>query len=218
MNNQEVNSKILVDFLKSQNKANAKLLDKIKINYRPYICPFDEILNEIPQGASVFDIGCGSGMLLSLISNFRSPHKLGGCEIDAYLIENSQELLNDQKNVELFTFNGSDLPKSLADYDYITLVDVLHHVPVTQQWDFMKSICELMKKDAVLIVKDIEGDSILKYWNKIHDLLLASEIGNEISSTKLSAHLKDSCGMSIEKTYSKRMLLYPHYTIIAKKP
>jgi 2-polyprenyl-3-methyl-5-hydroxy-6-metoxy-1,4-benzoquinol methylase len=62
-----INQKTLVDFLKNQN-PNAKFLDKLKIVYRPYIWPLNELLNEIPKNKSVFDIGCGSGQFALLIA------------------------------------------------------------------------------------------------------------------------------------------------------
>ena len=35
--------------------------------YRPYICPFEELIPEVPIGASVLDVGCGAGLFLGLL-------------------------------------------------------------------------------------------------------------------------------------------------------
>ena len=35
--------------------------------YRPYICPFEALIEEVPEGASVLDIGCGGGLFLGLV-------------------------------------------------------------------------------------------------------------------------------------------------------
>ena len=34
------------------------------LKYRPFICPFEELLPYVPDGSSVFDIGCGCGLFL----------------------------------------------------------------------------------------------------------------------------------------------------------
>ena len=48
--------------------------------YRPYICPFEEILPHIPKGASVLDIGCGAGLFLGLLADAGGIRK--GCGLD----------------------------------------------------------------------------------------------------------------------------------------
>jgi 2-polyprenyl-3-methyl-5-hydroxy-6-metoxy-1,4-benzoquinol methylase len=35
--------------------------------YRPFICPFEALIVEIPEGAKILDVGCGGGLLLGLV-------------------------------------------------------------------------------------------------------------------------------------------------------
>lgn len=208
---------ILVDYLRKQQPKNAAWLDKVKIVYRPYLCPFDDLLLQIPQNSSVFDIGCGSGMFLSLIKEFRNPTKLGGCEISQHLVDNTIQLLSGFKNKDLVKFNGTNIPKEISTYDFISMIDVFHHIPKTEQRLFLKNLVELMKPGATLIFKDIQKESFLVYWNKIHDLLLAGEIGNEPNSMKIRNYFVSDLGLKLILNTKKRMLLYPHFTLILKK-
>lgn len=214
---QQLTTKNLVLHLKSKQPKDAGFLDKLKIVYRPYICPFDELLEQIPSQSSVFDIGCGSGMFLSLVKEFRNPKKLGGCEIAPHLVKNTKALLQGFSGVEIFEFNGTVIPKQISSYDFVSMIDVFHHIPKEHQLAFMRNLIDLMKPGATLIFKDIKNESPLVLWNKVHDLLLAGEIGNEINSSEIEQHLTEKLGLTLISKSSKRMLLYPHFTLILKK-
>lgn len=211
--------KELVNYLKAQSAPSASVIDKLKIAYRPLICPFDDLLEILPHKSSVFDIGCGSGMFLALVKQFNAPEKLGGIEISNQLIENAKFVLGEgnEQNVYLDTFDGKVIPDVIKNYDYVFMIDVFHHIPKEAQFSFLTQLFEKMKIGAVLVFKDIEGGSVFKYWNKIHDLLLAGEIGNEISSRKLKSFLDDLKQIEIIDFNKRQMFLYPHYTYLVKK-
>lgn len=213
-----IHSKELVTFLKNKTIDSASFVDNIKIAYRPYVCPFDDLLNYIPEKSSVFDIGCGSGMLLSLIAAFKKPEKLGGCEISRRLVDNANEVLaKENKDTKVYYFDGETIPDEVKDFSYITMIDVLHHIPKGKQFAFLEQLVDKMSKSSELIIKDIKGESVLSYWNKIHDLMLAGEIGNELNSKKLKNYLEESLPLKLVSSSSRRMLLYPHFTLIFKK-
>lgn len=211
--------KELVQYLKAQSAPSASTIDKLKIAYRPLICPFDDLLEILPEKSSVFDIGCGSGMFLALVKQFKSPERLGGIEISDQLIENAKFVLGEEneQNVYLDTFDGKEIPDEIKSYDYVFMIDVFHHIPKVDQLDFLSQLFEKLKTGAVLVFKDIEGGSIFKYWNKVHDLLLAGEIGNEISSRKLKSFLDAIKHIEVIDFNKRQMFLYPHFTYLIKK-
>src|SRR4051812_21214461 len=119
------------------------LLDSIKRKARPLICPFDPILNAIPGRSAVFDIGCGSGFLLGLIAERKTPRSLAGAEIDQKLVDGARNYLRDKTDgipVSVNLFDGTTLPDELGSADVVTLVDVLHHVPPDQQVTFLHAV------------------------------------------------------------------------------
>jgi len=61
----------------------ASKIDKLKIIYRPYICPFIDLINECKDSKSIIDIGSGSGQFLLLLSKYTKAMNLGGIEISA---------------------------------------------------------------------------------------------------------------------------------------
>ena len=47
-------------------------IPSIYFKLRPLILPIDEILSFIPLNAHILDLGCGKGLLLEHIKNFKS--------------------------------------------------------------------------------------------------------------------------------------------------
>ena len=211
--------KELVTFLRKHCVDHVEMIDKLKICYRPDICPFDQLLELLPDEVSVFDIGCGNGMFLSLVAHYCKPKALGGVEISEKLIRNAKELLLkiSEKKPFLSTYDGKSLPDTLAQYNYIFLIDVFHHVPANDQKKIISEIYLKMKTGATFVLKDIDASKkILVKFNKLHDMILSGETGNEISLAEAQEQLTNT-GFKILSSEYKRMLVYPHYTIVCSK-
>lgn len=214
---QVITTENLVKTLKKHNLSTS-FTNKLKIVYRPYICPFDKLLAQIPPQSKVFDIGCGSGMFLFLVGEFCSPALLGGIEISAELIKNAEILLNkfDTKHA-VSVYDGTNIPDDINNYDILVMIDVLHHIPVVMQEAFLAQIYQKMKVGAKFIFKDIDaGQPFWCTFNKIHDLVFSQEIGNEWSCDSFIEKSK-KIGFKIESTEKQRTFVYPHYTVIMTK-
>jgi SAM-dependent methyltransferase len=201
--------------------ASAGTLDRLKTLYRPYICPFDDLLRLLPPGATVFDIGCGNGAFLLLAAVFRQPSALGGVEVSPQLIANARNLLRGPCAaipLDLRVYDGVALPAMLGDYQYVFLTDVLHHVPPSGQEALLERIREGMAPGATLVLKDIDAaNRALCGCNKLHDLLLSGEIGHELEAAAAVRSLA-RLGFRIDSVSKRRVLWYPHYTVVASKP
>jgi len=193
-------------------------IDKLKIYYRPLVCPFVEWIGMIEKNSKVGDIGCGSGQFLLLASVFAEPSAVFGIEINDRLIENANSLFKREVKIpyKFQKFDGKIFPEFISDLDIVFLNDVLHHVPKNMQRKFIDDLTVRLKKNATLVIKDINAESLLVYFNKLHDLLFAGEVGNEIKFQVISSWIKDN-GLEILRTSKKKMYVYPHYTIVAKK-
>lgn len=207
----------LVAFLKQQN-VNAAFTDKLKITYRPYICPFDEILALIKPGESIADIGCGSGQFALLIAEFTKPSRIAGIEISNTLISNARALLAKYPNVphDFEYYDGTTFPEIIKGCDRYFMIDVLHHIPPSIQENFMKNLYHLMPVNSRLVLKDINGRSPFVLFNKMHDMIFAGEIGNELGLNQ-AKELLTKIGFTIETHSTKQLYVYPHYTIVARK-
>ena len=218
--NKTITTGDLVSFLKTTT-VDSGFMDGLKVHYRPLICPFDDLINYVNKSGktSVFDVGCGSGQFAMLLAEFTGINRISGIEIDERLVLNANQFLSrykDRVQTVFIKYDGSHLPDSIADYDVVFLIDVLHHVPKTVQTEFLKQLYARMKAGAQLIIKDINGGSGFVLFNKLHDLIFAGEIGNEWSLNKLTTVCKE-IGFQIESVTKKQLYVYPHYTVFLKK-
>jgi len=196
----------------------ASFVDSLKIKYRSLICPFISLIQMVKPGDKVGDVGCGSGQFLLLLSEFAEPSYLYGIEISKKLIDNAQGLFSTlpSEHYHFEEYDGIHFPAKLSELDIIFLIDVLHHVPKRYQENFIRDLARSLKPGTRLILKDINGGNPLVYFNKMHDLLFAREIGNEISFENAKALLTKN-GLEIIEAKKRIMYVYPHYTIVAKK-
>jgi SAM-dependent methyltransferase len=77
----------------------------------------DSLAELIPQGASVLDVGCGDGLLASLIIEVRPDVEISGVDV----------LVRDETHVPVMEFDGSRIPYTDKSFDVVMFVDVLHH-------------------------------------------------------------------------------------------
>jgi SAM-dependent methyltransferase len=71
----------------------------------------------IPDGGRVLDVGCGDGLISREIMNRRPDLEIEGVDV----------MLRPVTHIPATTFNGSVLPFGDDSFDYVTIVDVLHH-------------------------------------------------------------------------------------------
>ena len=207
----------IINFLK-ENYPGTGFIDSLKIKYRSLICPFINLIEMVKPGDKIGDVGCGSGQFLLLLSHFSKPSMLFGVEISERLINNANNLFakQDFKNYKFSVYDGVDFPEEFGEMDLIYMIDVLHHVPKKNQTSFIKDLAKTMKPGAKLVLKDINASSPLVYCNKLHDMIFAGEIGNEMTFNDAKELLKSS-GLQIIEEQKRTMYVYPHYTVVAKK-
>lgn len=212
-----ITNKELLNYLKSLNFGSG-LLDRLKIIYRPIVCPFAELISLVNPGEKVGDIGCGSGQFCLLLSKFASPSVVYGIEINERLVNNAELLFKKygSANYQFELFDGIHFPDKIGEMDIIFLNDVLHHVPKIAQESFIRDLIIKMKPGARFVLKDIDGGKPLVYMNKLHDLVFAGEIGNELTYSKAKEWLENN-KLTIIEFEKKQMYVYHHYTIVAKK-
>lgn len=195
-------------------------LTRARLTMRPVTTPFGDVLSWIPERASIMDIGCGRGTLLGLALLLRSPVSLAGLEIDSKLVEYTRAMLDHLgagRLANVSVYDGRTIDERVTGADCVVLLDVLHHVPPPSQRGLLLDIFTAMRPGARFILKDIDGGSPLVIFNRVHDLVFSREIVHELAMSDTASYLQE-IGFVIENIRCRRVVWYPHYTLVCGKP
>ena len=179
---------------------------KIYFKLRPLILPIDEILFQIPSDSSILDLGCGKGLLINNITNFK---KYVGVDLN---------IINQKiKNIEFIKDDClTYIEGDLGDFNTFLIIDLLHHISPEFQKAFLKNLLTKIKQGDVLIIKDINPRGLLfKFWNSFHDLIISKQLINYFNFKSFESEI-DRVQFSVNSFY-KRIFLYDHYFLILKK-
>ena len=77
----------------------------------------DWLARLLPRDASVLDVGCGDGLLASVVKRERPDLNIAGIDV----------LVREGTHVAVMPFDGANMPFPDDSIDAITFVDVLHH-------------------------------------------------------------------------------------------
>ena len=154
---------------------------------------------QIPQGASVLDIGCGDGAIGSLVVQLRPDISIQGVEF----------LVRPECKIECRAFDGSSLPFADASFDVCLFVDVLHH---TEDPAILLHEAARVSRSFVLLKDHLDenflDDVTLRFmdWasNRPHGVVLTY---NYQSRREWAEHFS-RCGLA-EETWTTRVPLYP---------
>ncbi len=187
------------------------LLFRLLQRYRPFICPFEELLPHCPAGSRVLDVGCGGGLWLHLLN---ATDRLGeglGFDSSAAAIELAQRATiapaasaapSDAIRTEpRLRFIHLDVRAPWPDgtFDVVSIIDVLHHVPPAAQRSVITLACARVRPGGVLLYKDMcRRPRWRALMNRLHDLVLARQWINYAPVEDVEAWAV-SAGMQIER-------------------
>lgn len=199
---------------------NFKGLRKQMVRFRPSICPFDDVFQYVPFEGTGFDIGCGAGFTLFAQAKLRRAKHLVGVDVNEDLAAHTTGILRHCAPGTSFNILTTDSHAEwpTQTFDLVTMIDVLHHIPVAHQLDFVRAAAARVAPGGTLIYKDMSAKPTLHGWaNRLHDLVLARQWINYVPIDTIGETLS-AMGFTTTARADRRMLWYSHQMLVARSP
>jgi len=103
------------------------------------------IVERLPQGARVLDVGCGSGDLAALVMQLRPDVRIEGIDV----------LVRPHTAIPVHVYDGAHIPFADDSFDAAMVIDVLHHTD-----DPAAVLAEIGRVAPLVLVKDHLRDGL----------------------------------------------------------
>jgi SAM-dependent methyltransferase len=181
--------------------------------YRPYICPFEELIPEVPRGARVLDIGCGGGLFLGLLNAAGMKPRGVGFDVSAPAIELARAMaagLRKHGGDLHFQRLPPDAPWPSGHFDVVAMIDVIHHVPPSSQERVIRCACRKVRPGGAFLYKDmVQRPRWRAIANRMHDLVLARQWIHYRAVSDVERWASEE-GLQLERSAPFNRLWYGH--------
>ncbi|MEK6891699.1 MAG: class I SAM-dependent methyltransferase [Nanoarchaeota archaeon] len=144
---------------------------KLYTYLRFLILPVKKIDEIVPKSGIITDYGCGFGIVSCYLGLSSKNRKITGIEYNAERIKKARLIGKNIKNVKFEVRDASKIRISKSEVHL--LIDVMHHIPYNDQISLLNNIFKSIRKNDLIIIKDIDKKPFLKYlWNYTHDKIM----------------------------------------------
>ncbi len=195
-----------------------RLLTRLKLHFGL----FRRVADLVPSGATVLDVGCGFGVLLGWLAVCGRPIRGLGFDRGASEIREAQrmaarlETLGSQAELR---FECRDIGDSWPPgaFDVVTIIDVLHHLPIAQRRRLLEEAAERLRPGGLLVLKDISPRPLWRaYANRLTDLVLHRSWVSYTSPEEIISWGEDS-GFQVVTCERTDRLWYGHTLLVFRR-
>lgn len=173
------------------------------------LSPIMQIEKYIPKSGNILDLGCGSGIFAYILYLGSSNRKVLGIDISTKRIEIAQYYLN--KYPQLKFISGDVNSISFDDFGVITLIDLLHHMPFSEQHNLLQKVYDKLHYNGLLFIKDLEKAPYWKYiFHYIQDSISYKGERLYFRSSKEMVNLLEGIGFQTETISMASGYPHPH--------
>lgn len=188
----------------------------VLIRWRPYLCPFHEILKSVPFGTNFLDVGCGAGLMSTLLAHSGRAKSVVGIDTSAGAIETAQHAVFPEKAVGSFRCLSDEDAWPQDRFHGVICLDVLHHIPYKDQRNFIKKLARL-NFSGKIVFKDVSPRPFWKALaSKIHDLLISRQWIHIRDENEVREWFEAE-GLSVTEIRRIDVLCYSHYLLVAER-
>lgn len=177
---------------------------------RIFILPYKKLNTLVPLSGTIVDIGCGNGALTNYLA-LNPKRNLKGIDLSKGRITSAQKTVGKRESIQFI--HGDAITTKLPAVDCYLMVDVLHHMPFSNQEKLISFIAKSLKKNSVLIIKEVDpADKIPFLFGHLIEKLLYPKERIYARSYKEWKKLFNSLGLSC--TLESGVFYFPDSTKI----
>jgi len=188
--------------------------------YRPYICPFGAVAEHVPTGSRLLDVGCGAGLFVLLLERLERIERAVGFDISPEAVDAANRGAKRAGVSERIRFEalGADAPFPDGDFNVVSAIDVLHHVPPERQQTFVDRLCSAVPPGGRLIIKDmVDRPRWRSLANSFHDLVMARQWVHHLDEQSVAKGVEVR-GFRLAHHTRINTLWYGHWLLVLDKP
>jgi 2-polyprenyl-3-methyl-5-hydroxy-6-metoxy-1,4-benzoquinol methylase len=145
---------------------------------RPWICPLHVLVEHVPRGASLLDVGCGAGAFVNLLAHQQLIARGVGVDSSARAIAAAQAAARALTNGVGVEFQLRPVEHGLPDamFDVVSMIDVMHHITPGAQRSALEAAAARVKGGGLLLFKDVGPRPRWRAWaSRLHDAVIARQ-------------------------------------------
>lgn len=138
-----------------------------------FIVPLRSLIQNIPAQSTIFDLGCGEGILTNLLATYLPECKIFGFDLDEEKIEIANR--NSPGNAEFKKADFFNLPTDIIP-DVVIFNDVVHHLIYEKHLELLDLFVRKLSDGGMIILKEVDQfDKIDKTMTTFFDSKLYPE-------------------------------------------
>jgi len=186
---------------------------------RPFICPFDVLIECVPPGSRLLDIGCGAGLFIGLLALQGRIQSAMGVDPSSMAIRSARSMQLPEAlkaRIEFRQGGASEVGES-GGFDVVSMIDLFHHLGPSERVTALENACRALEPGGFLLYKDMAARPRWRAAaNTIHDLLLARQWVNHVPVEEVVA-MAGRHGLSPHDRGRINLLWYAHEYVVFRK-
>jgi 2-polyprenyl-3-methyl-5-hydroxy-6-metoxy-1,4-benzoquinol methylase len=188
---------------------------------RPLICPWEPLSEQVPKGSAVLDIGCGTGAFLLHLARCGLLRFGVGMDVSPRALVAARRAWrgnsrNSSSQIE-FVLHEEGRKKWQPEWDVVSMIDVLHHIPPDSQREFVMAALAAVRPGGLFLYKEMCS---APWWragmNRLHDLVVARQWIHYIKLEQVVAWTQ-AAGFTHEYSSQYTRLWYGHELNLFRK-